>query len=176
VFVGTDRIQAFGLHKPGEKPLSLATPGPPEMEMKMTPIGYGKSLYNTGGACATCHQQNGQGVPNVFPPLASSEWVNGSEDRLIRIMLHGLQDPVRVAGTDYSASAIMPGFGQVAGSAFNWTDEKIARVATYIRQEWGNHAPRVSPEKVSELRQQIGDHKPWTQEELIQIRDVNVKP
>jgi len=136
----------------------------------MTPLAYGKWLYNTGGACVTCHQQNGQGVPNTFPPLAGSDWVNGPDERLIRAVLHGLQGPIRVTGIDYNASA-MPGFGQVAGSPFNWSDEKIASVLTYIHQEWGNKASHVLAERVSEIRREVGDHKPWTQDELRQIPD-----
>ena len=41
----------------------------------------------------------------------------------------------------------MPVFGQVAGSAYNWNDEKIAAVLTYVRQEWGNKAGAVSAER-----------------------------
>jgi mono/diheme cytochrome c family protein len=111
-------------------------------------------------------------MAGVYPPLAGSEWVNGPPDRLIRIMLYGFQGSIRVAGTDYSAVA-MPAFGQVPGSAYNWSDDKISRVLTYIRQEWGNHARLVTPEAVSDLRRKIGDHKPWTQDELRQTGDAD---
>jgi mono/diheme cytochrome c family protein len=168
VFVGTDRIQAFGLGKIAESPPPSAEPGSAE-DTKLTPLAQGKELFNSGGSCATCHQANGEGVANVFPPLAGSEWVTGSEDRVVRIMLHGLQGAVQVAGKDYRAAA-MPGFGQVEGSAFDWDDEKIALVLTYMRQEWGNHAPAVSADTVSEIRKKVGDHKPWSADELLQLK------
>jgi mono/diheme cytochrome c family protein len=127
------------------------------------PIEVGKKLFNNA-ACNTCHQPTGVGVPGAIPPLVNSEWVNGSEERVIRIVLHGLQGPIKVAGTDYMSA--MPAFGRVAGSGYNWTDDKIAAVLTYIRQEWGNKAGPIATEKVAEIRTKEGDHKPWTVAEL----------
>jgi mono/diheme cytochrome c family protein len=135
-----------------------AAPAPPA-----DPIEVGKKLYNNA-ACNTCHQPNGMGVPGAFPPLVDSEWVTGSEERLIRIVLHGIVGPIKVKGTDYNSA--MPAFGRVAGSGYNWTDDKVAAVMTYIRQEWGNQAGPISTEKVAEVRAKEGDHKPWTAAEL----------
>jgi len=39
--------------------------------------------------CAVCHQQNGQGVPNTFPPLVGSNVVSGPKGGQIRIVLNG---------------------------------------------------------------------------------------
>ena len=60
----------------------------------------------------------------------------------------------------------MPAFGKVAGSAFNWTDDKIADVLTYVRQAWDNKAPPVAAEKVTEIRTKEADHKPFAPAEL----------
>lgn len=127
------------------------------------PLVAGKKLYNT---CATCHQDTGQGVPGVYPPLAASEWVTGSEERLIRILLHGLNGPVKVKGNTYNGA--MPSFGNVPESGYKWTDDKIAHVLTYIRHEWGNNAAPITAEKVKEVRTQgaAGRNKPWTEAEL----------
>lgn len=127
------------------------------------PIEVGKKLFNNA-ACNTCHQPTGLGVPGAFPPLVESEWVTGSEERLIRIVLHGLVGPIKVKGVDYNSA--MPAFGRVAGSGYNWTDDKVAAVLTYIRQEWGNKAGPISTEKVAEVRAKEGDHKPWAAAEL----------
>jgi mono/diheme cytochrome c family protein len=127
------------------------------------PIEVGKKLFNNA-ACNTCHQATGLGVPGAFPPLAGSEWVTGSEERLIRIVLHGIQGPIKVKGVDFNTP--MPAFGRVAGSGYNWSDDKIAAVLTYIRQEWGNQAGPISTEKVAEVRAKEGDHKQWTAAEL----------
>ena len=45
-------------------------------------------------------------MPGVYPPLAGSEWVLGSEERLIRIVLHGLKGPVKVKGLEFGAAAM----------------------------------------------------------------------
>jgi mono/diheme cytochrome c family protein len=127
------------------------------------PIEMGKKLFNNA-ACNACHQATGVGVPGAIPPLVASEWVTGSEERVIRIVLHGLQGPIKVAGTDFNSA--MPAFGRVAGSAYNWTDDKVAAVLTYVRQEWGNQAGPITPEKVAEIRTKEGDHKPWLPADL----------
>jgi mono/diheme cytochrome c family protein len=170
VYVGTDRIQAFGLREPGKtSTVPVATPAALPVQAT-TPVAIppGRELFLSGGACAVCHGINGEGQVGVYPPLAGSDWVNGPEERLIRILLHGLQGPVTAAGKQYNA-AVMPGFGQGPKSAFNWSDEKIAQVLTYIRQEWGNTGAPIATETVTRIRQQTGDRDPWTQEELLRI-------
>ena len=131
------------------------------------PIEVGRKLYNNA-ACNTCHQPNGMGVPGAFPPLVGSEWVTGSEERLVRIVLHGIVGPIKVKGADYNSA--MPAFGRVAGSGYNWTDDKVAAVLTYIRQEWGNQAPPITTEQVTAIRNKEGDHKPWSAAELEQLQ------
>lgn len=131
------------------------------------PIVAGEKLFNNA-ACNTCHQSTGLGVPGAIPPLAGSEWAQGPEDRTIRIVLYGLQGPIKVEGKDYNSA--MPAFGKVAGSGFNWSDDKIAAVLTYVRQAWGNKAPPVSAAKVTEIRTKEGDRKPWTADELAKIQ------
>lgn len=135
--------------KPGEK----AAAGPTRAQL-------GKVVYmNT---CATCHQPNGQGVPGAFPPLAGSEWVTGSEERIVRIVLHGLQGPIKVAGKDYNN--VMAPLGAVL------KDEQIANVLSYIRAEWGNSAPEVLPETVAKVRADTASHTGyWTAGELEKI-------
>ena len=133
---------------------------------KTDPLVLGKKNYEL--VCITCHQANGMGVPGVYPPLVGSEWVNGSEDRLIRILVHGLKGPVKVKGLDFGAAA-MPVFGKVANSGYNWSDEKIAAVLSYVRQEWGNKAAPITAEQVAAIRTKEGDRKEWSQDELLKL-------
>lgn len=132
----------------------------------LDPIEVGRKLYNNA-ACNTCHMANGLGTPRAIPPLAGSEWVTGSEERLIRIVLHGIVGPIEVAGVQYNSA--MPAFGRVAGSGYNWRDDQVAAVLTYIRQEWGNQAGPISAQKVTEIRTKDGDRKAWTAAELQQL-------
>jgi mono/diheme cytochrome c family protein len=131
----------------------------------LDPVELGKKLFNNA-ACNTCHQPTGVGVPGAIPPLVNSEWVAGSEERIIRIVLYGLLGPIKVNGTDYNSA--MPAFGKVAGSPYNWTDEKVAAVLTYVRQEFGKAGP-IATEKVTEIRTKEADHKPWMAAELEKV-------
>ena len=131
-------------------------------------VAFGKKQYLS--ACVTCHQATGTGVPGTYPPLAGSEWVNGTEERVIRIVLHGLTGPVTVAGNTYPGTVQMPTFGQVPNSGYNWRDDQIAAVLTYVRQEWGNKGAAVTPQKVAEIRAKVSRDKPWTAAELNEIQ------
>lgn len=123
------------------------------------PIAMGRTLY--AATCGACHQANGQGLDGLAPPLAGSDWVTGPEERLARIILHGLTGPITVNDVTYQME--MP-----ALSVFD--DEQIAGVMSYIRQEWGNQAKEVSAETVKKIRETTAQRTaPWTQEELLQI-------
>lgn len=130
------------------------------------PVTLGKKQY--AAACVTCHQPNGLGTPGTYPPLAGSEWVLGSEERLIRIVLHGLNGDVKVGGKTFNGA--MPSFGKVPGSGYNWRDDQIAAVLTYVRQEWGNKADPIKPEKVADIRTKVTRDKAWTAAELEAIK------
>jgi len=120
----------------------------------------GKPVYIAN--CATCHQATGMGVPGAFPPLAGSEWVSGSEERIIRIVLHGLKGPITVAGNHYDN--VMAPLGAVL------KDEQIANVLSYVRSEWGNTSPEVEAETVSRIRAETASRNgSWTAEELLKI-------
>ena len=121
----------------------------------------GKGVY---GQCVTCHQPTGTGVAGQFPPLAKSEWVLGSEKRLVAILLKGLQGPVTVLGAKNSYSGNMvPWEGSLS-------DKKIAAVASYVRSQWGNAAPEISEAKVTAARKEFAGQKAqWTEAELLQI-------
>lgn len=127
------------------------------------PVVVGKRLFAQN--CVTCHQATGQGLPGVYPPLAGSDWVNGSEEALVRILIHGLGGPVTVNGATYNGA--MPAFGPLGS---NWKDDRIAAVLTYIRQDWGNKGAPVTKETVARIRAATGDRKKaWTAAELAEF-------
>ena len=126
----------------------------------------GKSLYES--TCAGCHQENGEGLVPIAPPLASSEWVTGSKARLIQIVLHGLKGPVTVNGKVYQEPEVQP---LMPGLKHNpeFTDEKLAAVLTYIRNAWTNDADPVDPAKVKEVRENTIERDDlYTEKELLQ--------
>jgi mono/diheme cytochrome c family protein len=106
----------------------------------------GAEVYRREGHCITCHQENGLGLPAaMFPPLAGTEWAQGSEERLIKLTLHGLLGPIEVKGQKYP--------GQVPMTQFKGlSDEEIAAVLTYVRNSFGNGASPITPDKVKAVR------------------------
>jgi mono/diheme cytochrome c family protein len=124
---------------------------PDDVVVEVDPIAMGQRLY--AQVCVACHQVNGMGLPGAFPPLVAVDYVTGDEDRLINILVHGLQGPIEVNGNQYNG--IMPAFGP--GSTYNWNDEQISYVLTYIRQEWGNEASAISVEQVTAAREATAD-------------------
>lgn len=115
----------------------------------------GKSKFMT---CAACHGANGEGGP-IGPPLANSDWVNGPISNLIRIQLRGLSGPITVSGKEYNFPIPMAALN-------SQTDEEIAAVLTYVRNNFGNKASAVTPAQVAALRSEVG--KPMlTQADLV---------
>ncbi len=101
----------------------------------------GKIVYNA--YCLGCHMENGKGVPGVFPPLFGTDWIDGDNEKLIKVLLDGMDEPVRINGEYYQN--VMP------SQAF-LSDEQIADVLTYVRKSFGNNGASVSAEEVKRLR------------------------
>ncbi len=128
-------------------------------------VAEGKLVFRQ--VCAGCHGLTGQGIRPLAAPLVDSDWVLGSEDRLIRVLLHGLTGPVRVDGIIYQPPIVLPAMPAVGALE----DAKIAAVLSYIRREWGHAADPVSDDRVAEIRRETqGRGLPWTAKELSVIK------
>ena len=126
----------------------------------LTRAQLGKKVFDA--TCITCHQANGLGVPGQYPPLVGSEWAQGSEERAIRIVLHGLNGPITVEGKEFN-NVMAP-----LGAALK--DEQIANALSYVRASWGNTAPEVQPETVAKVRADTASRTSfWTAAELLKI-------
>ncbi|HRE80124.1 MAG TPA: DUF1080 domain-containing protein [Opitutaceae bacterium] len=121
----------------------------------------GRLVYEN--ACLNCHQPDGAGLAGVYPPLRDSIAVQGDPDRVIRIVLHGLNGALQVGKENFGgAGIIMP------PSALN--DRQVADVLTYLRSHFGNQAPAVSLDTVSRVRSAYSARtRPWTVAELNEI-------
>jgi mono/diheme cytochrome c family protein len=109
----------------------------------------GGEVYHREAHCATCHQPDGKGLDPAFPPLAGSPWATGDEQRLIKVVLHGLYGPLELNGKTYDPAkggAPMTAFGAIL------KDDELAAVLTYVRNTWGNKAAPVKPETVAKVR------------------------
>ncbi|MDF7816648.1 HEAT repeat domain-containing protein [Runella sp. MFBS21] len=107
----------------------------------------GKEIYGKEGYCVTCHQADGKGLSaSGFPPLTGNKWVQGSEERLIKIVLKGLMGPLEINGVKYAGQVPMTPYGGLLN------DKEVAAVLTYVRNSFGNQASAISPEKVKQVR------------------------
>lgn len=100
----------------------------------------GKAVYTK--TCIACHQANGQGIPNAFPPLAKSDYLNKDANRAIRTVINGLHGPITVNGNKYNSA--MP--------TQNLNDQQIADVLTYVYSNWGNNKTKITSAMVKAQR------------------------
>ena len=92
--------------------------------------------------CAACHQPDGKGVPDAFPPLAKSGFLNADKIRAVKIVTGGLNGKLTVNGQNFDG--VMP--------AWDLPDEDIANVLTYVYNSWGNSGVDVLPADVKANR------------------------
>lgn len=105
-------------------------------------IEAGRKLFGT--VCLPCHQANGQGVPDRFPPLAASDFLNADRNRAIATLLNGRQGEIVVNGRKFNGS--MP--------RLPFDDAQIANVLTYVYSSFGNSGQDILPQDVSRVRAQ----------------------
>ena len=104
----------------------------------------GKAVYDS--YCLPCHMSNGKGAPGMNPPLVGTEWVLGNKERLIKVILQGLNEPVEIQGEIYQ--------NVMASHAF-LSDQQIADVLSFVRQSFGNNASEITADEVAEVRSNI---------------------
>lgn len=96
----------------------------------------GKEKYDQ--MCSACHQENGKGIPPMYPALQhSSVAVGHPVSRHIDLIMNGI-----------------PGSAMQAYKE-QLSDEEIAAIATYERNAWGNNTDElIQPAEVARLRQE----------------------
>ena len=103
-------------------------------------VALGKNVYMQ--TCFACHQATGQGIPNAFPPLAKSDYLNADVNRAIDAVLYGLTGEITVNGKQYNS--VM--------TAQTVSDREAANVLTYVYNSWGNNGTVVTDEMVNSRR------------------------
>jgi cytochrome c6 len=94
-------------------------------------VAEGQDIFNN--VCIACHQPDGKGIEGIYLPLAGNPLVT-------------LEDPT------YLITVILNGRGGMPRFDTTYSDEQIAAIATYVRQEWENDAPPVTAEQVAAVR------------------------
>jgi glucose/arabinose dehydrogenase len=107
-------------------------------------IEAGAQVYNL--YCGTCHQRDGKGDGNRFPPITNSKVINGKSRPLIELILNGLEGNWIVDGVAYNG--VMPSHSFLSNA-------EISSVLTYIRKNFGNSSPSISAIEVGNVRKQL---------------------
>lgn len=115
------------------------------VKTKAERIELGRRLFTS--ICSACHQVTGSGVPNVFPPLAGSDFLNADKNRAIKTVINGRQGEIVVNGLKFNNS--MP--------KFPLSDDDIANALTYVYNSFGNSGLEITPDEVKTLRGQPMD-------------------
>jgi mono/diheme cytochrome c family protein len=101
----------------------------------------GKAIYID--FCMTCHLPNGEGVANVYPPLAKSDYLIKNREASIRGIKYGQQGEMIVNGKKYNS--VM--------AALGLSDDEVADVMNYISNSWGNKNDKMITEsEVSKIK------------------------
>lgn len=123
---------------------NIRTPHPQEDNLDKGKQPQGNQVYTT--YCAPCHQRDGRGAAGRIPGLDQTDWVSGNKERLIRIVLEGLEGEIEVNGERFDN--VMPAHQFLS-------DDQISQVLTFIRQNFDNNASAVSIEEVAIVRAEI---------------------
>lgn len=157
-----DRL-ATQLNWPGKDGQPLPVPAP------LSP--KHQALYELGrqqylNTCAACHHPAGLGDAGKGPTLLDSDWLD-NDQRLVRLILHGLRGPITVNGESFNQTGSL----EMPGWAKTLTNEQIAGIVTFIRREWRENGKPIDSETVSQIRGVTSERtNQWVEKELIEIR------
>ncbi|RAJ91011.1 glucose/arabinose dehydrogenase [Larkinella arboricola] len=138
---GTDQLAKME----GRKMLKhLKTPDKVKDNLVKGMADEGQKIYTA--YCISCHQKNGKGDGNRYPPLEESDWVTGDKNRLITVVLEGLKGPITVNGKLFN--------GEMPKHDF-LSDAEVSKVTSYIRLNFKNNAGVIHEKEVANVRNKL---------------------
>ncbi len=100
----------------------------------------GKEVYNT--YCMSCHQNEGEGIEDIYPPLAKSDYLMADKKRSITQTLYGITGEIKVNGKTYNSDMI----------GFDLSDQEVSDVLNYVRNSFNGKSAAVTPQEVKAAR------------------------
>ena len=100
----------------------------------------GREIYST--YCVSCHQEQGEGVEDIYPPLAKSDYLMADKKRSILQVLKGASGEMKVNGKIYNMEMV----------GFNLSAQETSDVLNYIRNSFGNKGEAITPDQVTALK------------------------
>lgn len=111
----------------------------PKFDLKAS-ITRGQKIYSA--QCVSCHMDQGEGIEDVYPPLAKSDYMMADKKRSIIQVLYGVSGEIKVNDRIYN--------GEMSG--FDLTNEEVSDLLNFVRNSWGNKGEAVTPEEVVQAR------------------------
>jgi len=101
--------------------------------------------YREGGRlyaahCANCHGENGQGLGELIPPIAGSDYLKQQRAQLACLLVNGMKDSMQVNGKWYS--------GQPMPENKSLSPVHVTNILNFINNSWGNAHGEFSLEEV----------------------------
>ncbi len=124
--------------QPASPAVVAAAPDPQAMQR-------GAEIYSD--VCTSCHLEDGVGQSRLFPPLKADAVLQQADPAgLVHLIL---------AGTRIGTSASRPSPLSMPSFAWKLSDQEIADVSSFIRNNWGNQAAPISVSEVSTARRKL---------------------
>ena len=140
---GVEKTVAPAVEEKMEEALVVETaPAEEVVAASAEKIAKGKEVYMK--SCFACHQAAGEGIPNAFPPLAKSDYLNEDVNRSIEIVLNGKTGEITVNGSKYNS--VM--------TAQPLSNKEVADVLTFVYNSWENNNTNVTTEMVDAVKNQ----------------------
>ena len=111
----------------------------PAFDLKAS-IVRGKDVYVAN--CMSCHMELGEGIEDVYPPLAKSDYLMADKKRSIHQILKGVTGEIKVNGKVYNGEMV----------SIELSDQEVSDVLNYVRNSFGNKGDAVTPEQVKGVR------------------------
>ena len=96
--------------------------------------------------CASCHGEQGQGIGQLVPPLAASDYLAAHRARLACIVRQGLNEPITVNGVGYHQ--LMLGVQDTATHR-HLSPAQITNLLNYVESHWGNQPGPAGPRTIA---------------------------
>ena len=90
-------------------------------------LSNGAKLYKLN--CANCHQENGEGLARLMPPLLKSDWLRNNTSELPCLIKKGNNQKMIVNGVLYN---------QAMPSLAHLSDSEVNDICVYVAQKFGD--------------------------------------
>jgi cytochrome c551 len=100
----------------------------------------GEKLYITH--CSNCHQKDGSGLRQLFPPLNKSDYMDNNFGKVVCLMKYGIDGEIQVNGKR---------FNQKMSGIPSLTDLEITEISTYIYNKWGHRRDSITLQEVTTI-------------------------